>query len=162
MDERLKAIREHIRTHWVADFEWASHDLPSPPHPVRKPLGQCRIGLVSSAGVYLRDSQAPFEERSGRGDHSFRVVPFPLDKAGIAISHEHYSHEHANADLNCVLPVDALAELADEGRIGSVSPRIYSLMGYVPVWKLLLTETAPAIARLVAEDRPDVVLYAPV
>jgi len=39
--------------------------------------------------------------------------------------------------------VDALAELVDEGRIGSVSP-------------------APAIARLVAEDRPDVVLYAPV
>ena len=58
--------------------------------------------------------------------------------------------------------MDALAELVDEGRIGSVSPRIYSLMGYVPVWEPLLAETAPAIARLVAEDRPDVVLYAPV
>ena len=158
----MKQIREHIRTHWVPDFEWAGYEHPAPAHPPSKPLRECQVGLVSSAGVYLRDRQAPFEERAGRGDHSFRVLPFPLDKAGIAISHEHYPHEHADADLNCVLPVDALAELADEGRIGSVSPRIYSLMGYVPVWKPLLTETAPAIARLVAEDRPDVVLYAPV
>ena len=158
----MKQIQEHIRTHWVPDFEWAGYLSPAPPHPVRKPLGQCRVGLVSSAGVYLRDSQAPFEERGGRGDHSFRVLPFPLDRTRIAIAHEHYPHEHADADLNCVLPVDALAELAHEGRIGSVSPRVYSLMGYVPVWTPLLTETAPAIARRVTEDQPDVVLYAPV
>ncbi|HYN01686.1 MAG TPA: glycine/sarcosine/betaine reductase selenoprotein B family protein [Vicinamibacteria bacterium] len=161
MDD-LKAIRKHIRAHWVPEFEWAEYDSPALPHPVRKPLGQCRVGLVSSAGVYLRDSQAPFEEGGGRGDHSFRVLPFPLDPTKVAIAHEHYSHEHAEADLNCVLPVDALTELAGEGKIGSVSSRIYSLMGYVPVWRPLLTETAPAIARLVAEDRPDVVLYAPV
>jgi hypothetical protein len=53
-------------------------------------------------------------------------------------------------------------DLVDEQAIGGLAPRVFTLMGYIPVWRPLVEETAPAIAGGLAADKPDLVIYAPV
>ncbi len=158
----MRQLQEYIREKWVDDFTWAYFDNVSVSAKLNKPLSECKVALVSSSGVYLKDSQEAFKENGGKGDHSFRTLPYPLDLSTIAIAHEHYNHKNADKDINCVLPIDALAELVKEGKLGSVSERIYTIMGYIPIWEPLLKESAPIIAEEIKKDNPDVVLYAPV
>jgi hypothetical protein len=61
---------------------WMEHEVPSPNipwTPVRKPLAECTVAFVSSAGVSLR-SQPPFDQAGERrnpwwGDPSYRLIP---------------------------------------------------------------------------------------
>ena len=83
----MAAIRDHIRKKWVPDFEWAEYGSPAGTARLEKPLRECTVGFVSTCGAYLRDTQRPFLENGGKGDHSFRELPFPVDKSRLAIAH---------------------------------------------------------------------------
>lgn len=48
-----------------------------------------------------------------------------------------------------------------EGRIGELTPQVYSFMGYVADPDPLLEQSAPAVARELVEDRADLVLLVP-
>ena len=52
--------------------------------------------------------------------------------------------------------------LAQEGVIGSVAPRHFSLMGSIAAPGRLIAETAPEVARMLLEDQVDAVLLTPV
>jgi D-proline reductase (dithiol) PrdB len=65
------------------------------------------------------------------------------------------------ADLDVVLPMRRLAELADEGIVGRPAPRHYSLMGYILDPAVLVEETAPAIAGRMRADNIDAVALVP-
>lgn len=162
MDERMVKTRDYVREKWVPDFEWAFFDSAAPCAMLTKPLSECKVALVSSSGVYDKHTQEPFLENGGQGDHSFRTLTLPLERERLAIAHEHYNHKSALEDLNCVLPVDALSDLVQEGFLGALSTTVVTLMGYIPHWQNLLNETAPEIAAILLKDKPDVILYAPV
>ena len=130
-----------------------------------KDLSQSRICMISLGGVY-RKGQKPFSTSpgvvtpqlramrfKGRGDWSFREIPADADSAELAISHAHYDHTEANDDINCVFPLIRLMELEIEGFVGECAKVHYSLMGYVPEVKPLLTTTArEIIPRLKGHD----------
>lgn len=69
----------------------------------------------------------------------------------------------ADCDLNCVFPLERLRELAAARRIARVAPRHIGTMGHIlgTEERRLVTETAPAIARLLVDDGVDYVLAAP-
>jgi hypothetical protein len=54
--------------------------------------------------------------------------------------------------------------LEAEGKIGSFAEKNYSIMGYItgPLTKVLMKETAPAIAGMMKEEGVDAVFMAPV
>ena len=126
--------------------------------PLRKPLRECSIALISTAGVHLK-SQPQHDLLNPHGDASFREIPGNTLASELAVDHLHYDTTDANADPNCVFPIDRLRELADAGVIGVVAPLHFGFMGFIPDGRLLRDTTAPIVAeRLLAQNTDAVVL----
>ena len=132
-----------------------------------KPLHQCTIALMTSAGIYLKDSQEPFDtERERReptwGDPTYRVIPRDVHSEDIACSHLHISHDDLLEDVDVVLPIRAFTALEAEGRIGRLADEHYSFMGYqdrrLVDWRNV---QGPELAARLKEHAVDVLLLAP-
>lgn len=129
---------------------------PGPWAPIKKPLVESTIAIVSSAGIHLH-SQEPFETLQ-RADLVFYEVPTTVDPSELAISHRSYDHSDADKDVNCVFPYQRLREFAAEGIIGALSPRAYTCMGRIPNGQAVERTLAPQIAQRVQADAVDLVL----
>jgi D-proline reductase (dithiol) PrdB len=150
----LKLIAEmHAGAHFTANesVAWA---------PLRKPLAECRVALVSTAGVHLK-SQPAHDLRSLHGDASFREIPGDTQARDLAVDHVHYDTADANADPNCVFPIDRLRELVAMGVIGALAPMHFGFMGFIPDGRLLRDTTAPVIAERLLAQETDVVVLTP-
>ncbi len=132
-----------------------------------KPLDQARIALLSSAGIYLSGSQAPFDlEREKQeptwGDPTLRVIPNDVTQDQIGASHLHINTTDILADANVALPVHRLNELVAAGVVGAAADEHYSVMGFqeegAEVWR---TATAPEIAKRCHDRAVDAVILAP-
>jgi D-proline reductase (dithiol) PrdB len=128
--------------------------------PMRKPLAKCTVALVSTAGVHLK-SQSAHDLRDPRGDPSFREIPGDTPANAIAVDHAHYDTTDANADPNCVFPIDRLHDLVDMGIIGSVAPMHFGFMGFIPDGRLLRDTTAPIVAERLCDHGTDAVVLTP-
>lgn len=130
--------------------------------PLRRPLRDCRVALVSTAGVHLR-TQAPFDMNDADGDPSYREIPATADEAALTITHDYYDHRDADRDINVVWPIDRLRELAAGAEIGALAAPHFSFMGHIDKHHIatLTQRTAPAVAARLRDDGVDAVLLAP-
>lgn len=128
--------------------------------PLRKPLSDARVALVSTGGVHRAD-QAAFDLENPHGDWSYRIIPGDTPTRILRFSHSHYNHSDADQDPNCMFPLDRLRELAEQGYVGAVSPVHFGLMGFQPDPTHLLRETAPVVARCLVDAGVDVVVLSP-
>lgn len=144
---------------WLTLRMVRTHFDHSPFTPLRKPLSQCRIALVSTGGFHL-DTQPRF--RTKRWDEcSYREIPADAPIERIQISHDHYDHAAASSDINVLLPRDRMRELAAEGVIGSLAPVMISFMGAILHPKELVRRSAPEAARRLKQWDVDVALLSP-
>ncbi|MBI2924811.1 MAG: hypothetical protein HYY24_03795 [Verrucomicrobia bacterium] len=143
-------------------YPWRRID-PVPWTPLKKPLAQCRLALVSSAG-FVPPTQAPFDESIKGGDASFREIPADADAKTLVDTHrsESFDHTGIQRDPNLAFPIDRVRELAAAGRISSVNHRHISFMGSITAPGRLTRDTAPQAARLLVEDGVHVALLVPV
>jgi D-proline reductase (dithiol) PrdB len=146
---------------------WAARQKPGviPFTPLTKPLSACTIALVTSAAVARTDDQ-PFDQEGERrdpwwGDPSFRVIPIGTTEPDVRLYHLHIDPRFGEADLDVVLPMRRLTELADERMIAKAAARHYSIMGYILEPTTLVEETAPAIAERMRQDGVDAVALVP-
>jgi len=132
-----------------------------------KPLADARIGLLSSAGMFLAGDQEPFDvERERReptwGDPTLRIIPNDVTQSQIDATHLHINTTDLLSDMNVALPIGRLNELAAEGVIGSASPEHFSVMGFqeegAEVWR---TITGPEIAARCHAVDIDALILAP-
>jgi D-proline reductase (dithiol) PrdB len=125
---------------------------------LRRPLAEATLAIVTSAGLHER-SDRPF----GREDPTYRVIPSGVAAGDVLQSHSSLAFDKTAfiRDVNVVFPIDRLAELVAEGRVGRIGPRHYSVMGALPDMTALRDETAPALAAHLVEDGVDVVLLTP-
>ncbi len=138
---------EHDGTPWVA---------------LDKPLSQCKVALVTSAGLHLRDDQ-PFTRDTPGGESTYRVIPSDCDPFDVVQSHFSIGFDHTGIyrDLNVTFPVDRLRELKDRGDIGSLSDNYYSFMGALRDASTVINETGPEVARRMKAEGVDVALLTP-
>jgi Glycine/sarcosine/betaine reductase selenoprotein B (GRDB) len=108
-------------------------------------LATSRIVLISSAGGYLAQEQAPFDAANPYGDYSIRTFSLYTAFDQIAYAHDHYDHTAVNADPQVLLPLRHLNDLEEENWLGDIAPQVISFMGYQPDVSRLLDETIPAI-----------------
>ena len=117
-------------------------------------LASSRLMLISSAGGYLRETQAPFDAANPLGDYTLRVFApeTPFDQ--LAFAHEHYNHAAVNDDPQVLLPLGHLRAMVAEGKIGALTS-VVSIMGFQPDVSRVLAETIPAVvlAARVAQAR---------
>jgi len=79
----------------------------------------------------------------------------------VRLYHMHIDPRFGEADLDVVLPMRRLAELAGDRIVGAAAARHYSIMGYILEPSVLVEETAPAIAELMSRDRVDAAALVP-
>lgn len=158
---RLADLGFTLRT-FLRAYPWRRLD-PVPRAVLGKPLSECRVAFVSSAGLVAAGDR-PFDEGVKGGDWSYRLIAGDADVQSLEEHHRSDSFDHSGieADRNLALPLERLHELAAEGEIGAVAPRHISLMGSITAPGRLVKKTAPALAELLLADRVDVVLLVPV
>ena len=83
--------------------------------PLARPLRECTVALVSTAGV-ARNDDRPFDQEGERrnpwwGDPSFRAIPLGTTEKDVRLYHMHIDPRFGESDLDVVLPMRRLAEL---------------------------------------------------
>ncbi len=136
---------------------------PTPWTPLARPLSECRLGLVSSAGLVL-PGQPPFDAGMRGGDPSFRDIPSDADPRDLIDTHRSQSFDHAGIrhDPNLGLPLDRARELVERGRVGSLAANHLSFMGSITAPGRLVRKTAPEAARRMVAEGVEVALLVPV
>jgi D-proline reductase (dithiol) PrdB len=142
---------------FIKAYPWRRID-PVPWAPLKKPLRDARIALVSTAGLVLPE-QEPFDNHVRGGDWSYREIPSDADTNKLIDSHrsESYDHRGVRADANLAFPIDRIRELSDH-----VNHRHFSLMGSITAPGRLTTRSAPAVADALEADGVDAVLLVPI
>jgi hypothetical protein len=123
--------------------------------PFEKRLSESRIALLTSAGMYLKDRQPPFDLDGERarpewGDPTWRSIPATVQPADVAFAHLHLNADDQLVDPEIALPAHGLDELVKDGIVGSATSEHLSVMGYqessLEGWR---EQTAPElVARL--------------
>jgi D-proline reductase (dithiol) PrdB len=136
---------------------------PTPRARLAKPLSESRVALITTAGLRTPD-QGDFDRSDKRGDPSFREIPNTIETRLLVESHRSYSfdHEAVRSDVNLAFPLDRFRGLESRGVIGRLNHRHFSFMGSIVGPRRLIDETAPQVARTLAEDRVDAVFLTPV
>ena len=131
----------------------------SPHTPLRVPLNECSVALITTAG-FLLEGQNPFES----GDCSYREIPNSIQTQALINGHKSaaYDERGLETDPNLAFPLDRFRELETEGKIGSLNRRHFSFMGSITKPRPLITHTAPEVAQLLKTDGVDVVFLTPV
>jgi D-proline reductase (dithiol) PrdB len=146
---------------------WAAREQPGviPFTPLTKPLADCTVALVSTAGV-ARNDDRPFDQEGERrnpwwGDPSFREIPLSTTAQDVRLYHMHIDPRFGEADLDVVLPMRRLAELAEQGVVGRPAERHYSSMGFILDPSVLVGQTAPALVDRMRADAVDAAALVP-
>ena len=136
---------------------------PVPWTALKKPLVQCRMALVSSAGFVL-PHQPRFDAKIKGGDPSFREIPSDTPVQSLIETHrsKSFDHEGMRQDPNLAFPLDRVRELEGRQRLGSVNRRHLSFMGSITAPGRFVRDTVPQAASWLTEDGVDVALLVPV
>jgi D-proline reductase (dithiol) PrdB len=139
---------------------------PIPWTPLAKPLNESRFALVTTAGIFVKGAEPPFDaDREKRepmwGDPTFRRIPREVRQEQIGASHLHINNRDLLEDVNIVLPLQRFLELESEGAIGSLASTSYSFMGYLMNNSEWRERYAPEVAGLMKDEAVDAVLLTP-
>ena len=156
----LQRIRDYYQAlGYGAPYRWA-HYAEVPFAALRKPLGDSRIGLVTTAAPYSADKGDQGPGASYNAAAKFYRV-YSGDSAldhDLRISHVGYDRIHTTAeDSNSWFPLPALRRLAAEGRIGGVAPRFHGAPTNRSHRATIERDCPELLARL-REDKVDAVI----
>lgn len=145
----------------LAAYPWRRVDPPA--WVALRRLAGARVAIVSSAGFYRRDVDAPFRAIA-EGDTSFRVIPADVDFGTLVLGQASHSFDRRAlvADPASGLPIPHLHTLAGTGIIGSVAAGHVSFNGSILAPGRLVKQTGPQVADVLSEDQVDLALFVPV
>ena len=67
---------------------------PDSSHQLQKPLAECNLAIVSSAGLYDVHSQETFDPKIIGGDYSYRIIPSDINMKALREGHRSNSFDH--------------------------------------------------------------------
>ncbi len=158
--------RHRIRTYYQAlgygaPYRWA-HYAEVPFTPLRKPLSQMRVAMVTTAAPYKEGAgdQGPGAPYNSAAKF-YTVYSGPTDRdPDVRISHIGIDRKHTTAeDQNTWMPLQAMREAARKGLIGEVGPRFHGLPTNRSHKTTLEVDCQELLARL-KEDRADAAIIA--
>jgi D-proline reductase (dithiol) PrdB len=120
-----------------------------------RPLSECRVALVTTAGLHVRGDR-PFTG----GEQGYRIIPSSTPARDILLSHTSIGFDRSGymQDLNVVFPVDRTGDLLKSGEAGSLGPNNYAFLGAQRKWDGIVAESGPEVGRRLKEEGVDAVL----
>ncbi|SDS04398.1 glycine/sarcosine/betaine reductase selenoprotein B family protein [Bradyrhizobium canariense] len=147
---------------YTTPYRWA-HYVDAPFQPLRKPLHQSRVAIVTTAAPFdpAKGDQGPGAKYNG-GAKFYSVYDGDTSKThDLRISHVAYDRVHTTADDSGTwFPLPQLQRLAREGRIGTVAPRFFG----APTnrsQRVTIETDAPEILARCRADQVDAVVLVP-
>ena len=100
------------------------------PNPPIKDMSKAVIALVTSGGIVPKGNPDHIESSNAShyGEYDIEGVD-DLTPESYETAHGGYDPTYANADADCVLPVDVLRDMEREGKIGKLHHLFYSTTG---------------------------------
>ena len=156
--EYIVSITARYERLGYAPYRWFYADEPPAFAPLRKPLSESRLGVLSTSGAYVVGQVA----YCYKDDTSIRGIPKDTPTDRIHFSHitENYL-EDPRRDPNCILPIDLLREAEADGRIGELAPQLFSCMGGIYSQRRVRDELIPALCTGFHSQEVDVALLVP-
>jgi len=145
-----------------APYQWA-HFAEVPFQPLRRPLSEARIAIVTTAAPYQpgKGDQGPGAPYNGAAKF-FQV--YSLDSGrdhDLRISHIAIDRKHTTAeDPGTYFPLPALRRAAAAGRIGALGPRFHGMPTNRSHATTIETD-CPDLVRRLQEDGADAALLVP-
>ena len=138
---------------FISRLEKYTFDNPSWTQP--KEANSRRVSIVSTAAISKRGDK-PFSWLA----NNYRVIE--KDNLDLVMTHVAVEYDRTawQQDLNTILPIDRLEEMAKEGEIGSVSNEHYSFIGSSDPMKM--ERSAKEVAERMKMDAVDTVFLVPV
>ncbi len=154
-------IREHkyqdaFKTYPFPKFDSAPWTVP------RVPLAKAKVALVTTAAMYRKGADMPFDGDHPEGDLGVRLIPRDVERGALDVEHPHIPQQVPREDMNTVFPLWRLQELQRAGTVGGVADTHYSILGYNTRAADVAEHTAPGIAALMVAEGVDLALIAPV
>jgi len=147
---------------YTTPYRWA-HYVDAPFHPLRKPLSQSRVTIVTTAAPFdpTKGDQGPGAKYNG-GAKFYQVYDGDASKThDLRISHIAYDRVHTSADDSGTwFPLPLLRRLASERRIGEIAPRFFG----APTnrsHRITLETDAPEILARCRADNVDAAVLVP-
>ncbi len=151
---RLADLDEPERTH-LANIPCTSFD--TQPWVSGPPLAKRRVAMISTAALQHRDDK-PF--MLGTGDYRVIADDTPANDLVMAHVSTNFDRSGFEQDLNVVLPLDRMHEMAEAGEIGSVARFHYAFMGSTD--PVEMEDAARAMAGHLKADGVDSCILLPV
>ena len=168
----IDKTREYYRKEgYDRDYRWATNES-APFTPLKKPLSQSRVTLISTAGFTLVPeggfSEAEISELkkggSNMGSYDMEVFPVPSnlpEESILYIVANHDTSQSDMSDVNSFFPIQRLREFQTEGVLGSLVTEFLRLKENYSQRKTMEVD-APEVLRRCREDNVDVALLTPV
>jgi hypothetical protein len=159
----MQRTREYYKAiGYTTPYRWA-HFLEAPFTPLRKPLAQARLTIITTAAPYQPDKgdQGPGAAYNGSAKFYQAYSGDTARDHDLRISHIGYDRTHTTAtDSGTWNPLPALRRAVSAGRIGALTPRFHG----APTnrsHRVTVETDAPEILRRCQEDGADVALLVP-
>jgi D-proline reductase (dithiol) PrdB len=147
---------------YTTPYRWA-HYVDAPFQPLRKPLAQSRITIVTTAAPFdpAKGDQGPGAKYNGGAKFHAVYDGDTSEPHDLRISHIAYDRAHTSAeDSGTWFPLPQLKRLAAAGRIGEVAPRFFG----APTnrsHRVTIETDAPEILARCRADRVDAAVLMP-
>ncbi len=133
--------------------------------PLKKPLSESRVALVSTASFVLSDEAGnPLEEPKMIGTNELEVFTAPSDWPTdriLSTSEDHDRYQTNMKDVDAFFPTTRMQEFLKEGVFGSLTKNYYRTLPNYSHRKTTEVD-GPEILRQCREDNVDVALLTPV
>ena len=159
----MQRTREYyIAIGYTTPYRWAHH-IDVPFTPLKKPLSQAKLALITTAAPYQPDKGDQGPGAAYNGSAKF-YAPYSGDTSqeyDLRISHIGYDRTHTTAtDCNTWFPLHALRRAVASGRLGGLTRRFHG----APTnrsHRVTVETDAPEILRRCQEDGADAALLVP-
>jgi glycine/sarcosine/betaine reductase selenoprotein B len=158
----MQRTRDYYQRLGYPAYRWA-HFAEVPFTPLRKPLAQSRLALVTTAapfqpGVGDQGPGAPYNAAA----KFYKVYSESSDAIpDLRISHVGYDRKHTTAaDPSTWLPLAQLQQAVKAGRLGALTPRLHGSPTNRSQ-RVTMETDAPELLRRCQEDGADAVLLVP-
>lgn len=154
----IESIRERYARLGYEPYRWYEAENPPPFASLSKPLSEMRLGVLTTAGAYVK-GQVAFHYKD---DTSVREIPVESVDEDLRFSHltENYLVD-PRRDPNCVLPLTALRAARDATQIGELANSAISCMGGIYSQRRVRQELIPAVTDIFERQQIDAALLLP-
>jgi len=154
----IESIRERYARLGYEPYRWYEAENPPPFASLSKPLSEMRLGVLTTAGAYVK-GQVAFHYKD---DTSVREIPVESADEDLRFSHltENYLVD-PRRDPNCVLPLTALRAARDTKQIGELATSALSCMGGIYSQRRVREELIPTVTNIFKRQQIDVALLLP-